>query len=115
MKIQSISDIITNSSSEVFCRICSEHELDRIYDVLKTIFPDNEYEITPVVALTDAEDDCIDWMSDDKKQELSPYKEWVEFQLPYSMNEYESFYQFGIERILEEKIKSGDYHIIYGE
>lgn len=114
MRIQSISDIITNSSSEVFCRICSQDDLDQIYSILKNIFPDNEYEVTPVVTLTDRED-CEEWMTDSKLKELEPYSEWVEFQLPYSLDEYKSFYQFGIEGILAEEIRPNNYTIIYGE
>lgn len=49
--VKSISDLITNSSSEVFCCINGpEAEIDEIYNVLDTIFGWNqEYEITPVV------------------------------------------------------------------
>jgi hypothetical protein len=49
--IKSISDLITNSSSEVFCYINGpETEIDKIHDVLDTIFGWNqECEITSVV------------------------------------------------------------------
>lgn len=36
--IQSFSDIITNSSSEIFCTI-SGADLDAIYELLKPLFP----------------------------------------------------------------------------
>ncbi len=51
MKIISISDLITNSSSEVFCYINGpENEIDEIHDILDNIFGWNqEYEVTPVV------------------------------------------------------------------
>lgn len=55
MKIISISDLITNSSSEVFCVITGpEKELQEIEDILDDIFGYNqEYEITPVVDMDD--------------------------------------------------------------
>ena len=51
MKILSISDVITNSSSEVFCYITGEEEiLEELYDTLDSIFGYNqESEVTPVV------------------------------------------------------------------
>ena len=51
MKILSISDVITNSSSEVFCSITGEEEvLKEVYDTLDRIFGWNqELEETPVV------------------------------------------------------------------
>lgn len=58
MKILSISDVITNSSSEVFCYITGEKgELEQVYKSLDSVFGYNqELEITPVV---DLEDDKI--------------------------------------------------------
>ena len=51
MKILSISDIITNSSSEVFCYITGEEKvLKEVYVTLDRIFGWNqETEVTPVV------------------------------------------------------------------
>ena len=53
MKILSISDVITNSSSEVFCYITGEEEvLKEVYDTLDRIFGWNqESEVTPVVEI----------------------------------------------------------------
>ena len=55
MKIISISDLITNSSSEVFCTISGpEKELQEMEDILVDIFGYNqEYEVTPVVGRND--------------------------------------------------------------
>lgn len=36
--VQSISDLITNSSSEIFCTITG-NDLDSIYELLKPLFP----------------------------------------------------------------------------
>ena len=38
INIQSFSDVITNSSSEIFCTI-SGADLDAIYELLKPLFP----------------------------------------------------------------------------
>lgn len=48
-KVQSISDIITNSSSEVFLRIDSKDEKthNEIYKVMQELFPGNDYEMSP--------------------------------------------------------------------
>ena len=46
IKIQSISDIITNSSSEVFCTITSK-DVKAIYQVLEPFFPGNDDEFDP--------------------------------------------------------------------
>lgn len=53
MKILSISDVITNSSSEVFCYITGEKEvLHEVYETLNDIFGWNqELEVTPVVEI----------------------------------------------------------------
>ena len=53
MKILSISDVITNSSSEVFCYITGEEAiLEEIYKTLDGIFGWNqESEVTPVVEM----------------------------------------------------------------
>ena len=61
MKILSISDVITNSSSEVFCYITGD-KLDEIYDIFETIIGYNqEYELTPVIKYgeNDYGDECI--------------------------------------------------------
>ena len=73
MKIISISDLITNSSSEVFCYIDGpENEIDEIYDILDTIFGWNqECEITPVV---------------DRLEDTS-----VSIDLPYSLTRDENY------------------------
>ena len=47
-KVQSLSDIITNSSSEVFLRIDSKDEKthNEIYKVMQELFPGNDYEMS---------------------------------------------------------------------
>ena len=55
MKILSVSDVITNSSSEVFCYITGgKDSLDKIYNILENIVGYNqEYELTPVIIYND--------------------------------------------------------------
>lgn len=82
--IQSASDIITNSSSEIFCYIKGDH-LSAIYDLLMGLFGGGEHEISPVVELD--EKDCI-----------SIY-------LPYSHIDQSSFYEAGLTAILDKHFK----------
>ena len=73
MKILSISDLITNSSSEVFCIITPEAKsmVKDIFEVFDDIFGYNqEYEVTPVVT---CDEDC------------------VSIDLPYHFSEYSEF------------------------
>ena len=51
LHIQSISDITTNSSSEVFLEITSGEQsaLNTIFDLLKNYFPEDDADLYPVV------------------------------------------------------------------
>lgn len=98
-KILSISDVITNSSSEVFCYI--EHDdpevLVKIAKTFNRIFGYNqEYEITPV---------CDSYLNDEG------IIEGVSIDLPYDVDEMHSFFKAGIEAILKERFS--DYRIKY--
>lgn len=84
LPIQSFSDIITNSSSELFAVVTAEDEnvLSTIYTIINRIFGWNqETEITPTVELCDG---C------------------VEIELPYSLKEYKLFYKAGFNTLLKE-------------
>ena len=52
LKIQSISDLITNSSSETFLRIDTKYKVlhDEIYNALKYLFPSHDWELSPVIS-----------------------------------------------------------------
>lgn len=94
MKILSISDLITNSSSEVFCYIrhLDPQVTQEIFDVFNDIFGYNqEYEITPVVDRTSDNEVTID--------------------IPYCLANYAEFFKAGIEAIMKESFT--DYKIIY--
>ena len=90
--IKSISDLITNSSSEVFCIISHPDKeiLDQIHTDLYEIFDGWRAELEQDVYVH-----SFDTEKDSK----------VEIEMPYNKNEYIDFYQGGIERFLEENYK----------
>ena len=95
LKIQSLSDIITNSSSEVFCSINSnDPEIKlQIFALMKNLFPgsDSDMELT-----VDIHDEAIEvWL---------PY---------YTTTTSFTFYEAGIEAILNERFGKGNYTIDY--
>ncbi len=96
IKIQSVNDIITNSSSEVICRIDSNNEEIKksIYELLSDLLPGDDSEIEPTVNI---------W--DDKIVIDVPVDQWNNI----------SFYQAGIEAILNEKFGKENYTIEYEE
>lgn len=115
LSIQSISNIITNSSSELFAVIDANKEiLDNIYEILNNIFGDNqESEITPVVTLcrrptkVEIEDrfgsnyDSWRYFKEDDIYSLPEY--WIEVELPDRLDKYSKFFSAGLEAILKEK------------
>lgn len=96
IKIQSISDIITNSSSEVICKIDSNNEEIKksIYELLSDLLPGDDSEVDPTVNI---------W--DDKIVIDVPVDQWNNI----------SFYRAGIEAILNEKFGKENYTIDYEE
>ena len=111
IKIQSVSDIITNSSSEVFCRIESDNHLVRIADLLcDAISPKYSYdpECEPVCRLRYKEDSY--WYSVEEKDELP--SEWVEIEVPYSWTGRE-FYKIALPAVLDKVVGENNYKIIY--
>lgn len=107
--IQSVSDLITNSSSEVFCRISSEEHLDEIWDLLSPIFISDNSEISPEIVERYLEDEK-EYLSVEEIKSL-PYK-WIEVKFPYSMNGVKDFYKAGLETILRKNFGE-DYKIVY--
>lgn len=109
--IQSFSDIITNSSSELFAIINSDNDtLDKIYELVNRLFGyDQESEVTPVVRLIKrpTQSDIENWgysswiITRDSKPEDYPEK-WIEIELPYRLDECHAFYKWGLEAILKE-------------
>lgn len=94
LKIQSLSDIITNSSSEVFCSINSNNpEIKKqIFDLMKNLFPGSDPDMEPTVDI---------------------YDEAIEVWLPYDTTSL-TFYEAGIEAVLNERFGKENYIIDYG-
>lgn len=109
IKIQSISDIITNSSSETFCKITSDNKtvLTLIEDLLAPLFGE-EYEEDVVLRMMSKEDVDPRWCND---YDSLP-DQWLEIEMPYRLNEQEAFYKAGLEAILGQSFPK-QYHIIY--
>lgn len=110
VKIQSFSDIITNSSSELFAVIKSDDLLEDIYEVLYNLFGLNqEYELTM----------CVEKYKCPTQEELNNYwycglnqfvtkvneypDKWIEINMPYRLEEFKTFYKVGLEAMLKEK------------
>ena len=101
MKILSISDVITNSSSEVFCTIHHEDEevLQEIYEKLSEIISTDGYsEEEPVLENVDYSDDEY-------------IRDYLSISLPYSTEWVYDFYKAGLEAILDKYFE--DYTINY--
>lgn len=105
--IQSLSDIITNSSSEIFCTIYSEEHLYEIYRFLKAIIKD------------DYDDDCIsmslrnkdeDYLDDDYYKNYP--ESWIEINIPYGYGGITEILEVGLKSILEVKFKD-KYKIVF--
>lgn len=91
IKIQSISDIITNSSSEVFCTVTSELYLDEVKNLLRTIFPGEDSELEPTIETT-----C----------------NAVTLWMPYGQYGMDVFYREGLKAILD-KYFNENYEIVF--
>lgn len=90
IKIQSISDIITNSSSEVFCTITGP-DIDIIKELIFPLFPNKDSEMGPTVSFDD-ETNCI------------------EINMPYGIEGFEEFLRLGLEAYLD-KYLGGHYNV----
>lgn len=103
--IQSISDVITNSSSELFCTIFSDDHLNDIYDFLKIIISEGYDEESMSMSLREKDEDY-----------LGDYKDypdrWIEIDLPYDGYGMESVLRVGIIAILDSTFKD-NYKIIF--
>lgn len=100
LSVTSISDIITNSSSEVFLRVMTQngdlHEAIR--ELLLSLFPGNDCELEPTI-----------YSEIDVKEDY-PYR--VVLSLPYGIEATE-FYEAGMEAIMEKYFGDNDYIIEY--
>ena len=101
LNVSSVSDIITNSSSEVFMRITGHEE--EIYDLLSGLFSGDDPELSPCVRLCTREERA-EW--NDDYESFPP--EWVEIELPYGF-QCQEFMEVGIRAILNEAFGEGSY------
>ena len=92
INIQTVSDIITNSSSEVFCTIKGQ-DIKAIKDIIIPLFPNTDSEMGPIAYLNE-EDSC------------------VVIEIPYGLDGIADFYKEGLEAILD-KYLGGHYYIEY--
>lgn len=103
MKILSISDVITNSSSEVFCTITHENK-----DILREIY----YKLSDIISpdgYSDEEPVLYDHI--DNNLEDGYYHNCISIEMPYSVEGVYDFYKAGLEAILDKYFE--DYTINY--
>ena len=99
IKIQSISDIITNSSSEVFCTI-KGLDLNAIHEVLKPLFPNDDSEMGPTINY---------WREGEWDDDSEAF---ITIDMPYGLEGVSEFYKKGLEAILD-KYFGGHFNIEY--
>lgn len=90
IKIQSVSDIITNSSSEVFCTITGP-DIDTIKELVFPLFPNKDSEMGLTASFND-ETSCI------------------EINIPYGIAGFEGFLKLGLAAYLDKHL-GGHYNI----
>ena len=95
IKIQSISDIITNSSSEVFCTITGKN-IEAIAELLKPLFSEHDPDLYP----------CMDFYDEG-------HPGLIQISLPYGYDGITEFYRSGLEAILDQTIGENNYDIDY--
>lgn len=113
--IQSFSDLITNSSSEVFCTIAADKNIIKQIDsILSTVIPssyDDDEEYKPVIKVYTKEKLREEGWESEAVLKSYP-DQWIEISMPYCMSEAAEFYKAGIKALLDSKnIK--DYTIKY--
>lgn len=99
IKIQSINDIITNSSSEIVCTIKGE-DLKVIYDLLKTLLPNTDSELGPIVLL---------WKEGEYYKDSPAF---IQVDLPYGFD-CAKFFREGIKAILDQTFGKDFYTMEY--
>lgn len=100
LSVTSVSDIITNSSSEVFLRVMTQNENlhEAIRELLLSLFPGSDRELEPTI------------YSEIDVREDYPFR--VVLSLPYGIEATE-FYEVGMEAVMEKYFGDKDYIIEY--
>ena len=101
IKVQSISDIITNSSSEVFCTITGK-DLEVAYQVLKPFFPGEDSEMEPTMSYYEKGE----WDDEDSPPQVVIW-------MPYGFDGVTTFYRAGLKAFLDQVIGENNYSIDY--
>ena len=124
IKIQTISDIITNSSSEVFCVVHSTNRefIDELYSQLDAIYGWNqESERTPVIEYQ-GQNDHDSWEYDRQEgyesREPEVDKTTISIEMPYCMRKGIAYHRAGIEALVNEgkkKYKVKDLKVEFNE
>lgn len=109
ISIQSISDLITNSSSEVFCRICSQDSIEEIYNLLEPLFGNGYRDECPRLYKYNLEDEK-EYLSIEDIKKLSD--KYLEIDLPYELGECSDFFKAGLEAVLDKYFEN-NYTIEY--
>lgn len=104
--IQSFSDIITNSSSEIFQTITGSKEvieqIERIFDPLfeQDSYYDEDVPTMNVIYKSDIIANPINYYYDEEEIKNLP-EAWIEIWLPYGLENCSEFFRAGIKALLE--------------
>lgn len=102
--VQSMSDVITNSSSELFCTIFSDKYLNDIYEFFKGYIG------------VGYSDESLSIYLEHKDEDNDYYKDypndWIEIHMPYDYCNVSDILRVGLKAILENKFKD-DYKIVF--
>lgn len=104
IKLQSFGDVITNSSSEVFCTI-SGTDIEHILKILEPIFAGCDEGIDPTLDY---------YKAGEYEYDLDEYNEqpFIQIRLPHGTLCHQ-LYKEGIESILDKYIGKNNYTIVY--
>ena len=110
--IQSMSDIITNSSSEVFVRIHSSNRefMDELYEQIDAVFGWNqESEQTPVIEY-DGQRNHEDWEYSSERFEYDAKepkvdKTTINIEMPYCLRKSIEYHRAGIQKLIDLGVK----------
>jgi hypothetical protein len=100
VQIQSVSDIITNSSSEVFCTITGK-DIEAVYQVLEPFFP-GDSEMEPTISYYEKGE----WDDEDSPPQVIIW-------MPYGFGGITTFYRAGLKAFLDQAIGENNYSIDY--
>ena len=116
INIQSFSDIITNSSSELFCTVSGNEDVILfINNLLSSLFKDDEYysEDTPTYSFLCKSNLDKEEFSEKQWKELPEYS--IQINLPYSLGTCEPFFREGLKALLENSEVKGKYKLDFNE